>query len=40
MTLVSLTMMEKPDLNFDFETISSLEPWYFRKSQAELNKKT
>ena len=39
MTLVSLTMMEKPDHNFDFETVSSLEPWYFRKSQAELNKK-
>jgi tRNA threonylcarbamoyladenosine biosynthesis protein TsaB len=39
MTLVSLTMHDNPDLKFNFETISELEPWYLRKSQAELNKK-
>ncbi|MCF7912900.1 MAG: tRNA (adenosine(37)-N6)-threonylcarbamoyltransferase complex dimerization subunit type 1 TsaB [Candidatus Cloacimonetes bacterium] len=40
MTLVSLILHDNPQLSFDFETISALEPWYLRKSQAELNKKT
>lgn len=37
-TLVSLALYDKPDLEFNFQFISSLEPYYLRKSQAELNK--
>ena len=36
--LVSLALFDKPDLEFDFQFVSSLEPYYLRKSQAELNK--
>ncbi len=39
-TLVSLILHERNPVSFNFDTISNLEPWYLRKSQAELIKKT
>ncbi len=38
MTLVSLALLDNPSPVFNFQYISDLEPWYLRKSQAELNK--
>ncbi|MCF7919695.1 MAG: tRNA (adenosine(37)-N6)-threonylcarbamoyltransferase complex dimerization subunit type 1 TsaB [Candidatus Cloacimonetes bacterium] len=37
-TLLALVLHENPSLIYDLEKISTLEPWYLRKSQAELLK--
>ncbi len=37
-TLISMAINEKIAPEFDFDAISNLEPYYYRKSQAEINK--
>jgi hypothetical protein len=37
-TMIDIVLEDDPSLIFNLEQISALEPWYLRKSQAELIK--